>query len=43
MNESPCHKAYLSDIFDEEWAFVAPSLALMNESASQRTVDARSL
>lgn len=29
-------KAYPSDVSDEEWAFVAPYLTLMNESAPQR-------
>jgi transposase len=29
-------KAYPSDISDEEWAFVAPYLTLMNEEAPQR-------
>src|SRR5919108_907685 len=30
-------KAYPSDVRDEEWAFVAPSLTLMTEDAPQRT------
>jgi len=29
-------KAYLSDVSDDEWAFVAPYLALMTENAPQR-------
>ena len=29
-------QAYLSDVFDDEWAFVAPYLTLMNEAAPQR-------
>ncbi len=29
-------KAYPSDVSDEEWAFVAPYLTLMDEEASQR-------
>ena len=29
-------KAYPSDVSDEEWAFVAPYLTLMNEAAPQR-------
>lgn len=34
-------KAYPSDITDEEWAFVAPYLALMREDAPQRDHDLR--
>jgi transposase len=34
-------KPYLSDVSDEEWAFVAPYLALLREDASQRTHDLR--
>jgi transposase len=30
------HKAYPSDVSDEEWAFVAPYLTLMTEDAPQR-------
>src|SRR5690606_12635942 len=29
-------KAYPTDVSDEEWAFVAPYLTLMTETASQR-------
>ena len=29
-------KAYLSDVSDDEWAFVAPYLTLMREDAPQR-------
>ena len=29
-------KAYLSDVNDDEWAFVAPYLTLMTEDAPQR-------
>ena len=29
-------EAYPSDVSDEAWAFVAPSLTLMNEDAPQR-------
>ena len=29
-------KPYPSDVFDDEWAFVAPSLTLMTEDAPQR-------
>ena len=32
-------KPYPSDISDEEWAFVAPYLALVREDAPQRTHD----
>jgi transposase len=34
-------KAYPSDVSDEEWAFVAPYLILMNEAAPQRVHDLR--
>jgi transposase len=34
-------KAYPSDVTDEEWAFVAPYLTLMNEDAPQREHDLR--
>ena len=30
------HKRYPSDVSDEEWAFIAPYLALMREDAPQR-------
>jgi hypothetical protein len=30
------HQIYLSNVSDDEWAFVAPSLTLMKEDASQR-------
>jgi transposase len=36
MSDSPCRKAYPSDVSDEEWAFVAPYLTLMTEDAPQR-------
>ena len=29
-------KPYPTDVSDEEWAFVAPSLTLMSEDAPQR-------
>lgn len=32
-------KPYPSDVSDEEWAFVAPYLALVREDAPQRTYD----
>src|SRR5215203_736600 len=32
----PPRKPYLSDVTDEEWAFVAPYLTLMDETAPQR-------
>src|SRR5215470_14579420 len=35
--EAPMRKPYPSDVSDEEWAFVAPYLALMTEDAPQRT------
>ena len=34
-------KPYPSDVTDEEWAFVAPSLTLMDEAAPQRRHDLR--
>jgi transposase len=34
-------KPYLSDVSDEEWAFVAPYLALVREDAPQREHDLR--
>ena len=34
-------KAYPSDVSDEEWAFVAPYLALVREDAPQRQYDLR--
>ena len=33
---TPSRKAYPSDVSDDEWAFVAPYLALMDERAPQR-------
>jgi len=36
-------KAYPSDVSDEEWAFVAPYLTLMNEDAPQRTYPLREM
>src|SRR4029450_7566005 len=37
----PNRKPYPSDVSDEEWAFVAPYLALLREDAPQRTHDLR--
>src|SRR2546426_9320201 len=34
--ETPRRKPYPSDVSDEEWAFVAPYLTLMTETAPQR-------
>ena len=34
-------KPYPSDVSDEEWAFVAPYLALIREDAPQRTHELR--
>ena len=34
-------KAYPSDVSDEEWAFVAPYLALLREDAPQHEYDLR--
>jgi transposase len=36
-------KAYPSDVSDEEWAFVAPYLTLMDEQAPQRTYPLREM
>ena len=36
-------KTYPSDVSDEEWAFVAPYLTLMNEDAAQRKYPLRDL
>ena len=37
----PNRKPYPTDVSDEEWAFVAPYLALVREDAPQRTHDVR--
>ena len=37
----PNRKPYPSDVSDEEWAFVAPYLALIREDAPQRMHDLR--
>jgi hypothetical protein len=34
-------KPYPSEVFDEEWAFVAPCLALVGEDAPQRNHELR--
>ncbi len=39
--DTPSRKAYPSDVSDEEWAFVAPYLTLMDEGAPQRRHDLR--
>src|SRR5829696_6512906 len=39
--ETPPRKPYLSDVSDDEWAFVAPYLTLMTEEAPQREYDLR--
>ena len=36
MSETACRRPYPSDVSDDEWAFVAPYLALMGEDAPQR-------
>src|ERR1041384_7165810 len=41
MNDAPRRKPYPSDVSDEQWAFVAPSLALVREDAPQRSHDLR--
>ena len=37
----PNRKSYPTDASDEEWAFVAPYLALLRENAPQRVHDLR--
>jgi len=37
ISDAPKRKPYPSDVTDEEWAFVAPYLALVREDAPQRT------
>src|SRR5687768_4215230 len=37
----PTRKPYPSDVTDDEWAFVAPYLALVREDATQRVHDLR--
>ena len=39
--ESSLRKSYPTDVSDEEWAFVAPYLTLMNPDAPQRRYDLR--
>ena len=39
--ETPPRKPYPSDVSDDEWAFVAPYLTLMDEAAPQRRHDLR--
>ncbi len=39
--ETPARKGYLSDVSDDEWAFVAPYLSLMDAAAPQRHHDLR--
>lgn len=41
MDTAPTRKPYLSDVTDDEWAFVAPYLTLMTADAPQRTHDLR--
>src|SRR5437660_6515411 len=41
--EAPMRKPYPSDVSDEEWAFVAPYLTLMTETAPQRHHELREL
>jgi transposase len=38
-NRPPARKPYPSDVSDEEWAFVAPYLALVREDAPHRRHD----
>jgi transposase len=37
----PNRRPYPTDVSDEEWAFVAPYLALVRQDAPQRTHDLR--
>jgi transposase len=39
----PPHKAYPSDVSDDEWAFVAPYLTLLALNALQRKHDLRAV
>ncbi len=39
----PNRKPYLTDVSDEEWAFVAPYLALVREDAAQRDHNLREM
>jgi len=39
--ETPARKTYLSDVRDDEWAFVAPYLSLMDAAAPQRRHELR--
>jgi transposase len=39
--ETPTRKPYASDVSDDEWAFVAPYLTLMDEAAPQRRHELR--
>ena len=41
MNTTMLRKPYPSDVSDDEWAFVAPYLTLLNEQALQRKYDLR--
>ena len=41
METQEARKPYPTDVSDEEWAFVAPYLTLMNEAAPQRRHDLR--
>src|SRR5829696_892448 len=41
METQPARRPYLSDVTDDEWAFVAPYLTLMDEAAPQRRHDLR--
>lgn len=36
MADGPARKPYPTDVSDEEWAFVAPSLTLLRDDAAQR-------
>src|ERR671911_850722 len=41
MEEKPPREPYPTDVSDEEWAFVAPYLTLMDPEAPQRRHDLR--
>src|SRR5215218_7697638 len=41
METNDARKAYPTDVSDDEWAFVAPYLTLMDEDAPQRRHDLR--
>ena len=41
METQPARKPYPTDVTDDEWAFLAPYLTLMDQDAPQRRHDLR--